>query len=72
MRHIAWNFLKRRVGQTAEFATLFFHRLLSRVCTLQPIIARLVDNSAHLMSDKHQSFIHIGEQLRVQSDLTHS
>jgi len=40
--------------------------------TLKPIINRLVDNSAHLMSDEHRSYLHIGRQYSAHSHVTHS
>jgi hypothetical protein len=43
-----------------------------KVITLQPIINQFVDKNAHLMSDKHRSFIHIGRQFAAHSHVNHS
>ena len=40
--------------------------------TLKPIIARIVDKSAHLMSDKHRTYLHIGRQFSAHSHVIHS
>lgn len=43
-----------------------------KVATLQPIIEQLIDKDAHLMSDEHRSFLHIGQQFSAHSHVTHS
>lgn len=43
-----------------------------KVKTLQPIINRVIDKTAHLMSDKHRSIVHIGRQFSAHSQVTHS
>ena len=43
-----------------------------KVATLQPIVDQLVDKRAHLMSDKHRSYLHIGRQYSAHSHVTHS
>jgi len=43
-----------------------------KVSTLQPIVDQLVDKRAHLMSDKHRSYLHIGQQFSAHSHVNHS
>jgi len=43
-----------------------------KVCTLQPVIDQFIDKGAHLMSDKHRSFIRIGQQFAKHSHVNHS
>jgi len=43
-----------------------------KVATLQPIVDQLVDKRAHLMSDKHRSYLHIGQQFSAHSHVNHS
>lgn len=43
-----------------------------KVSTLQPIIDKYVNKDAHLMSDKHRSYIHIGQQFAAHSHINHS
>lgn len=43
-----------------------------KVTTLQPIIDQLIDKHAHLMSDAHRSYIHIGQQFSAHSHVNHS
>jgi transposase-like protein len=43
-----------------------------KVATLQPIIDRHIDKGAHLMSDKHRSYLKIGREFASHSHLNHS
>jgi len=43
-----------------------------KVATLQPILDKLLNKSAHLMSDKHRSYLHIGQQFSAHSRVNHS
>lgn len=43
-----------------------------KVATLKPIIERIIDKKAHLMSDSHRSYIHIGQQFLNHSHVNHS
>jgi hypothetical protein len=43
-----------------------------KVATLKPIINQTVDKKAHLMSDGHRSYLHIGKQFLSHSYVNHS
>jgi len=43
-----------------------------KVTTLQPIIDQFIDKDAHLMSDGHRSYLHIGQQFLAHSHVNHS
>jgi len=43
-----------------------------KVATMQPIIDRHLCKSAHLMSDKHRSYMKIGKQFAAHSHVNHS
>ena len=43
-----------------------------KVATLQPIIDQHIDKNAHLMSDGHRSFVHIGQQFLAHWQVNHS
>ena len=43
-----------------------------KAATLKPVLHQLVDKKAHLMSDSHRSYLHIGKQFLSRSHVTHS
>ena len=43
-----------------------------KVATLQPIIDQYIDKQAHLMSDSHRSYLHIGQHFLAHSHVKHS
>jgi hypothetical protein len=59
-----------RICPHCSFTTSYTIKV--KACTLKPIVSQHVDTSAHLMSDKHRTFIHIGQQYSAHSHLNHS
>ena len=43
-----------------------------KVSELQPIIDKHIDKGSHLMTDKHRSFLKIGQQFAEHSSVNHS